>query len=83
MKHKFENDNGDLLFEYENVNNNNNKKEIKAKIIEYINNNPSDTIYHLINGDFSQFYSMNPKNNKPSLEITKGNKTYYKTLELN
>ena len=81
MKHKFENDNGDLLFEYENVKNN--KEEIKAKIIEYINNNPSDTIYHLINGDYSQFYSMNPKNNKPSLEIIKnGCSTYYKALEL-
>ncbi len=78
MKHTFENDNGDLLFEYENVKNN--KDEIKTKIIEYINNNPSDTIYHLINGDYSQFYSMNPKNNKPSLEITKDNKTYYKAL---
>ena len=76
MKNIFENDNGEIIYQCEKVD----KTIIIPFIIDYLNNNPKDTVYHLINDNYSQFYSVNPKNNVASLEVQKGNKTYYKSL---
>jgi len=78
MKHTFENDNGDIIYQCEKID----KTVVIPFIIDYLNNNPKDTVYHLINGIYTDFYSITPHNNKPSKEIQKGNKTYYKSLEL-
>ena len=71
-----------------------NSTEIKNAIIKHLNEHPEDTIEHCkthktvteenaINADYDiiNFYEVNPKNKKPSLVITKGYNTYYKTLE--
>jgi len=68
------------------------KELIKKGIIEYLTKNPTDIVEHC--REYSQrdlqkyagyeilnFYTVNPKNNRVSLIITKGNKEFYKQLE--
>ena len=68
------------------------KELIKKGIIEYLTENPTDVVEHC--REYSQrdlkkdagyeilnFYTVNPKNNRVSLIITKGNKDFYKQLE--
>lgn len=68
------------------------RKEIKNAIIKHLNENPTDTIEHCkewsevnayknnVGSEILNFYSMNPKNNKPSLIIMRGDKEYFKSL---
>ena len=69
------------------------KENIKKSIINHLTENPSDTLEHCkewsgenayknnLGSEILNFYSVNPKNNKPSLIITKGNNEYYKSLK--
>lgn len=67
------------------------RETIKSTIIEHLTQNPTDTLEHckeyskndikkFYGNEIINFYSVNPKNNKPSLVITKGDKEYFKAL---
>lgn len=67
------------------------KEAIRKAIKEHLFANPNAIIEHCKNyskSDYKKFlgheiinlYEMNPKNNLPSLIVTRGNKTYYKTI---
>ena len=61
--------------------------EIKKAIISHLTKNPNDLL-ELVKKDGNKnrfdtvisLYEVNPKNGKPSLIVTKGCKTYYKSL---
>jgi hypothetical protein len=68
------------------------KELIRTAIIDHLKNNPSALVQHLKDWsskkDAKKFYGKemlniyenNPLNNEPSLIITKGNHTFYKTI---
>lgn len=67
-------------------------QKIKKAIIKHIKSNPTDTIEHCkeypknsvnryLGYEIIAFYEVNPKNNKVSKCILKGEKTYYKSIE--
>ena len=67
------------------------KVEIKNSIIQHLTDHPKDTIElcreyskkdlkRYYGNEILQIFEVNPKNNKPSICITRGNKMYYKTL---
>lgn len=78
MKHKFLDENENLLYSCESVHG------LKAEIIKaiklYLVWSRNGCIYHYINGDLVQRYSNNPKNGLASLLICKGDKTYFKQI---
>lgn len=69
-------DTDETVFEYEIFN----KEKMIEDIKSYISNNKKDVLEFYINDDLVDFYGINPKNDKVSLIITKGNKEYYKPL---
>lgn len=87
MKHYLETDLG-VFYESETFS----SDEIKAEIIERLKEFPNDLIEHCRDWDNKaqskkhcgrktvNLYEVNPKTGNPSLIITKGNKTYYKSL---
>ena len=67
------------------------KAQIKQTIVKHLNENKADTlelcreyskkdIKKYYGNEILQFFEVNPKNQKPSLCIPRGVKTYYKTL---
>ena len=65
--------------------------QIKQTIVKHLNENKADTlelcreydkknISKFYGTQILQIFEVNPKNNKPSICITRGNKMYYKTL---
>jgi hypothetical protein len=65
---------------------------IKNEIINHLRVNPNDTIEHckdytkselkrFVGYNILNLYRINPKNNKVSIIITRGNKEYYRTIE--
>lgn len=69
------------------------KQAIKEAIVEHLTTNPTDTLEHckefsksdlrrFVGNEIINFYSVNPKNKKISLVITKGNKEYFKALKI-
>ncbi len=67
------------------------KVQIKAAIIEYLTDNPTDTLEHCkeynkkdikryYGNEIINIYEVNPNNCQPSLCIQRGNKTYYKNI---
>lgn len=67
------------------------REAIKASIVTHLSANPNDCIEHckepakndlkrFVGNTILNFYKVNPKNGKPSLIITRGDKTYYKSL---
>ncbi len=65
-------------------------EKIKKVIIKQLEKEPSDLITHektstdkgYWGNEVLNCYEINPKNNKPSLIIQKGGKTFYKSLTL-
>jgi hypothetical protein len=69
------------------------KQEIKNTIIDFLKQNPNDVLEHCkeysktdikkyYGSEIISFYGMNPKNGKVSKIITKGNKDYFKDIEV-
>jgi hypothetical protein len=65
---------------------------IKEAIVEHLKQNPTDVLEHcksynktdirrFYGNKILNFYSVNPKNQKVSLNITKGDKIYFKKIE--
>jgi len=68
------------------------RNTIKNEIIDHLRKNPTDTIEHTKDyskSDLKRFYGyevlnvyqVNPKNNKVSLVITKGDKDFFRNIE--
>jgi hypothetical protein len=70
-----------------------NKEDIRNEIKEHLTKYPTDTLEHCreynkksepVKGQYGteiiNFYAVNPKNNKPSLIVTRNNKEYYKSI---
>lgn len=78
-KHKFIDDNNNLIFSCTTTLDK--KDEIIGLIKSYLKENIYGCVDHYINDDFVRRYSNNPKTFKPSLEIDKSDKPYYKLLK--
>lgn len=68
------------------------REAIKAAIIEHLTNNPTDCIEHckepsksdlkrFVGYDIINFYQVSPTSKKISLIISKGDKTFYRSIQ--
>jgi hypothetical protein len=78
MKHKFLDENENLLYSCESVHGL--KEEIIKAIKSHLVWSRNACVDHYINDDLAQRYTNNPKNGLASLLICKGDKVYFKQI---